>query len=1540
MPTPIEALELQVQSNGNTAVAGIDALSASLTRLKTATKGGIGLTSVANQLKNLNSALASMDGSAAAKIDRLATSLDKLKNLGNLKISSSIGNQLKNIGNAATALNGVDFSGLSKLSTAMGSLGTIGRASGLQSAITQLQRIPQLVATLNGVNWNQFTAQIQRLTNALAPLANQLNTVSAAFNNLPANIRRVVTATNAMPSANNAAAKSYLNLWAKARMAYNVVRMGAQVITSWITQSNKYIEDLNLFNVSMGEYADQAHEYVERVSAIMGIDPAEWMRNQGVFNTITKGFGVASDRAYIMSKNLTQLGYDLSSFFNISYEDAFQKLQSGIAGELEPLRRLGYDLSVARLQEEALALGITKKVSAMTQAEKSELRYYAIMTQVTAAQGDMVRTLNAPANQLRILQAEVTQAARALGNIFIPILNAVLPYAIALARVIRMLASAIASLFGFKLPEVDYGGISAGAGAIGDLADNADNAAGGLGGAAEKAKELKKALLGIDELHILSPPEDTGGSGSGAGGSGGVGGDGLGFDLPEYDFLGETISSKVDEIMAKWKSFIDWVQTHLGEILKTAVAIGTALAAWKVAKGLMQFIEWFKNLTPKNLQFGIEFKALGLVMFLADLNEFMKYLEDFKDNGPTFHNVAGMISEFSGLVGDALIVLGQLKLGGALKVVQGVGEIVVTIEDIANNGVDWENAGTAIRGLTNIAIGIGVFTGNVKFAAWSVAIQGFTSIITEFGKNWDAIRQGDWSGVDKVTLITGGLELLGGLVVALDVFSKLKGLTSIGQATTAVQTVTQATGTLDTTTATLSPNLTSLAKNLGMGLVVITEIAAAVLLITGAIILLGLELEQVGIAWEPVIANGGTIATAMGIGVGILVVVGVVTALLGSAGTTLIVNIALGTAVLAELGVATALFIAEIWGIGYGLDQIGQAWQPVLNNGDTIATAIGLGTAILVGVGVVTAALGVATVATAGLLPLAIGLGTAILVELGVAAAAFITEVWGIGKGLAEIGDAWQPVLDKGDTVSTGIAVGTGLLIAIGVATAALGVATVASAGLLPVAIGLGTSLLIELSAATIAFTESLVAVADEMTDNLAPALEDFNKVLPDLSVNMSNFVTYMSEFAGHVVTYSQNSLISAIASTIDTIIGWFTQDPLEKLANDVGTIGGQAETLKTNLDTAVPVLEDAVEKLSSYSTLLTTLDSSISSMTQLSSSKCGSLNTNVKISVSLEKSGWTTFKNWIGTVPTIEQNVSLKKSGWTTVKNWIGTLPVISQGISLQKSGWTSIKTWIGAVSDVLQGVALSKSGWTTVSGWVSNSIGGSVTVTVNLRKGWEGTLKKWRGLEDGGIIGANGSIKVYGSGGIITPNSFWNAIPKYAGGISKPHGSMFVAGENGAELVGHVNGNTEVLNRFQLGQVMHTSIIGGMRLFTGYWRTMNSQMVQSANAIISSILVSADTITASLASPSGYDPYRTMTRTIFEEGNSAYNDTESDESMYSSMRDFYREFVEPTIKEIAADTKRQADKEERTVVQIGSRTITETVDTQRKANGYVFAK
>ena len=640
MPTTIEQLELEVQSSSTSAVAGIDALSASLSKLKNAVRGGVGLTSVANQIRNLDTALKSMDSSGADKIDKLASSLEKLKGLGSLKISSSIGNQLQNIGSAAASLTGVDFSAMEKLGTALQPLNNL-NASGLKSTINALNKLPKLADTLDNMDMTKFTSQIQQLSTALAPLTNQLNAVTAAFNRLPTNIQRAITVTNRISQENNKAANSYMNLYAKIKMAMGVVRTGARLIASWITQSNQYIVDLNLFTASMGKYAEEAQNYAEAVSDALGIDPGEFMRNQGVFNTIISGFGVASDKAYLMSKNLTQLGYDISSFFNISFEDAMQKLQSGISGELEPLRRLGYDLSVARLQEEALALGIKKKVSAMTQAEKSQLRYYAIMTQVTTAQGDMARTLNAPANQLRILKAQVTQCARALGNIFIPMLNAVIPYAIALVKIVRMLADSIAILFGFTLPEIDYSGVSAGATAVGDLANNAGDASDGLSKAGKAAKKLKNSLLGIDELNILSKDDSSSGSGSGSGSGAAIGGGNLGIDLPTYDFLGNAITSKVDAIIDKLKEWLglnekinslsDLLHTRLGRILTTVSAIALGLATWKISKGMLSALKYMQNLKKLGLDnaftitVGISLLVTGVALERAGIIDAVKY---------------------------------------------------------------------------------------------------------------------------------------------------------------------------------------------------------------------------------------------------------------------------------------------------------------------------------------------------------------------------------------------------------------------------------------------------------------------------------------------------------------------------------------------------------------------------------------------------------------------------------------------------------------------------------------------------------------------------------------------------------------------------------------------------------------------------------------------------------------------------------------------------------------------------------------------------
>ena len=367
-------------------------------------------------------------------------------------------------------------------------------------------------------------------------------------------------------------------------VAYQMARQVGQALGSLITLSNTFIENKNLFDVAMGDFSTQATEFVDKLNNVLGVDPSEAMRYLGFFQQMTTAMGMASDRAYIVSKNMTQFGYDLASFINIPIEDAMQKVQSGLAGELEPLRRVGYALSQATLQQVLYEHGINKRINSLTDAQKVELRYVALIEQSSKAQGDMARTLNSPANQLRILKQSFVQAARAIGNIFLPLIQKVLPWIIAFANIIRNVATAIAGLFGFTLPEFDYDGLSDGVASVGDDADDASDS---LGGVADSAKAAKKAVDDLtapfDELNVLQidTSTDTGSTGGGGGGgSTGTGSGGSLFDkLPEYDMFKNAIDSQVAAIQKKLIPILEIVSS-----LVTGIGIG--MLAWKIASTL------------------------------------------------------------------------------------------------------------------------------------------------------------------------------------------------------------------------------------------------------------------------------------------------------------------------------------------------------------------------------------------------------------------------------------------------------------------------------------------------------------------------------------------------------------------------------------------------------------------------------------------------------------------------------------------------------------------------------------------------------------------------------------------------------------------------------------------------------------------------------------------------------------------------------------------------------------------------------------------
>lgn len=1006
----IRGLEFQIKENSDSAVASLGRLEKALSSLKTATSGGAsGVRTAANQIAALNKAL-SGSGAVGQKLKSIAAGLKAISDVGTVKIPKSLGTNMQSLG---TALSGISDGDIDKLYNVADALRPLSELEGahMRSYINQLSAFPDVVRELRAADIDEFSNQMTRLANALRPFATEMQHVADGFSAMPSRIQRLITTTEKYNNTVNKGSTqtSRFGISLKSIKTAGVmagIRMIRQEISKAITESNAYQEDLNLFTASMGQYAKEAQEYAENVGEIMGIDPAKWMRNQGVFNTLLSGFGSVADRSYLMSKNLTQLGYDISSFFNISVEDAMQKLQSGVSGELEPLRRLGYDLSQAKLEQTALTLGIEKSVSAMTQAEKAELRYYAIMTQVTTAQGDMARSLDAPANQLRIFQAQLTQASRAIGNIFIPILQKILPIAIAVLRVVRELADAIAKLFHFKLTDIDYSG-------VGNLASGAEDAAAGFDDAASAAKELKKSVMGFDELNILN-----GNTASGSGSAGVSGGSGFDFELPEHDFLGDAINKRADTLKDKAK-----------EILAIVTEIGAGFLAWKLSK---------KFLGQLN---GLMFST-GLILTIDSVRVTLTEGLSWK-------------SVIEGAIGGALMGAGiGFKLGGGKGALGG------------------------------IVIGIGV----------TLLINGVTSMVSE-GVSFENV----------LTTLAGALTSAGGIMTVIKLFNS-----TVGTPTPELNTASNNLNAISTGTATVSTKLSSLAKNLGMGILIIGEAAIAAGLFVGAVWGIGLMLGEISKAWQPVIDNAGTVAIAVGIGAALIALVGLAAYGLGTLGGSAALNIAIGTAILLELGVATGLFLVEIWAVGKGLDEIGKAWQPVLDNGDTISTAIGIGTGLLVGIGVVCAALGVAAVASVGLLPLAIGLGTAMLVEL---------------------------------------------------------------------------------SAATIAFNNSLVDVANSLVDDLHPALERLNGKLPSLSEDMDDFTRFMTFFAQQVVDYSRSSAISGFSATVDAIVKFFTKDPIKTMADDAKKQYDQAVDLNVKLRQANPELQTAITLMRSYYNFLEELE-------------------------------------------------------------------------------------------------------------------------------------------------------------------------------------------------------------------------------------------------------------------------------------------------------------------------------------------------------------
>lgn len=585
----ITSLSVEISAESQGAELNIDKLATAISNLRT--KGSVG--KVCTSLDKLSSSISALKQASAGisgldKVTNFLNGISSVNTTAGVKGVNSVVNAIKKIPNAVSSLNGVDFYSMSgsitQLTNALAPLSIldISGLKSLGSAFKAIGTVPDLTDKLKAADLDSFADSCQKISAALTPLASQLDKVGNAFAKLPPQLSKVVTQANRVTAANERQKKSYMSLSGQMnsfmRSAAKLVSLKA--IATYLGNAaekfNSYYEAANLFGVSMKGLTGEASTFINKMETLLGIDPTEAMNNMATIQGLTTSFGMASDKAYVLSKNLTQLGYDLASLKNIPVAESFTKIQAAISGELEPIRRLGVDISNARLQQELLNLGYSQSVSTLSQADKAVLRYIAIMKQTTDAQGDFARTLSSPANMIRILQAQLNSLARAVGSLLYPALKSILPPLIAAVELVKELVTGIASMMGVKVEFPDFSSASDAVGGVTDAMDNTTKATG------KAAKAFKNYIMGFDELNVIQKDNgSSGGSGSGAGAAGNLLGD---VDLSGYDMFKNYVGSSVDEIKAK-----------LEKLLPLISGIAAGFATWAISNSVLTALEKIKG---------------------------------------------------------------------------------------------------------------------------------------------------------------------------------------------------------------------------------------------------------------------------------------------------------------------------------------------------------------------------------------------------------------------------------------------------------------------------------------------------------------------------------------------------------------------------------------------------------------------------------------------------------------------------------------------------------------------------------------------------------------------------------------------------------------------------------------------------------------------------------------------------------------------------------------------------------------------------------
>jgi hypothetical protein len=636
-----------VDFSGSKVIQGINAVKR-LMEVKTDNFDTTTLDKIANSMKSFSDL-----PDVSSSTNRFVSSLQKLVNAGDkakqVEVAlPGLGKQLKSVIKTLSRVGDVS----EPTNLFVQSIGRLASAGNKTSQTAgQLQNLAQETKKFFKVMENapKISENTIRMTEALAQLASAggkvntaTNSISSAFSKLSSGtlslgnlvsktaskigggIKTIIGWFQRLGSGSSGLKTASFNLSAlfKTAIGFKAIQGLVDFGRSAVDLGSQITEVENVVDVAFGSMSDKAYQFASTAKEQFGLSELAAKQYSGTMMAMMKSSGVAQDAASKMSISLAGLAGDIASFYNIDTDTAFQKIRSGISGEIEPLRQLGINLSVANMEAYALSRGITTSYNAMSQAEKVALRYNYLMSVTGDVQGDFARTSGTWANQVRLLTLNFQSLSAVIGQGLIAgilpaiqALNALMSKLMQAANVFR---NFMYVLMGKKL-KGSQGGVSDIVSNLGGIETAGDDASSGLDDATSSAKKLKKALsvLPFDQLNQLADNSNDSGTASKSLGSG------LG-DLAD-SFAG--IQDSLDEVLTvdetpinKWASKIrkaflakDWegVGTTIADMLNLGMSKVYEVINWKnVAPKITEFTDAFTR-AFNSLNTRLDFDLLG-----------------------------------------------------------------------------------------------------------------------------------------------------------------------------------------------------------------------------------------------------------------------------------------------------------------------------------------------------------------------------------------------------------------------------------------------------------------------------------------------------------------------------------------------------------------------------------------------------------------------------------------------------------------------------------------------------------------------------------------------------------------------------------------------------------------------------------------------------------------------------------------------------------------------------------------------------------------